>query len=179
MHGFLDKLPIVRGLERSSGDTEVEESKEEESAIDEDTKRLLSKIMRSKGFCWLADSHIAANYWSHTVSTFECECLGRWWAALPREQWPEESKKVILSDFDSYDHVESNDNLTTVGDRRQEIVIIGPGIVDDHVQGSICKALDECLLLDDEFDIYKTHINDESFLKSYFTNPMSVKMATF
>lgn len=60
-----------------------------------------------------------------------------WWAAVPREQWPDspELHNYILSDWQE-----------PFGDRRQEIVFIGAGMK----QEVICEALETSLLTDDE-----------------------------
>ena len=76
---FLRCLPVSRGLPEQVDDEEPIEGSEE-------AKRALDTVVRSKGFLWLADSHVAANYWSHAGSSFELQCLGRWWSTLPRPQ---------------------------------------------------------------------------------------------
>ena len=40
--------------------------------------------------------------------------LGRWWADLPKEEWPPGADEEIMRDFEG-----------THGDRRQELVFIG------------------------------------------------------
>ena len=44
----------------------------------------------------------------------EIATLGRWWADLPREEWPPGAEEEITRDFEG-NH----------GDRRQELVFIG------------------------------------------------------
>ncbi|KAL7553136.1 hypothetical protein ACHAWF_016388 [Thalassiosira exigua] len=73
----LCKLPVVRG---------VPESGENSVDMDEDREKVFQQILRSKGFTWTADSNVKALYWSHAGSSFEMQCLGRWWATLPRQQ---------------------------------------------------------------------------------------------
>ena len=111
------------------------------------TARALATIVRSKGFLWLASSHDAAYYWSHAGNHFAAELMGRWWATLPEDRYPEDMRKSILSDFDGED-----------GDRRQEIVFIGVGAVAQ--QAAITEALDACLLTDDELAAYRAADND-------------------
>ena len=103
--------------------------------------------MRSKGFLWLASSHDAAYYWSHAGNHFAAELMGRWWATLPEDRYPEDMRSSILSDFDGED-----------GDRRQEIVFIGVGAVAQ--QAAITEALDACLLTDDEMAAYRAADDD-------------------
>lgn len=76
---MLSNLPITRGLNSDSTTTVDEKEKK-------DIKELFSCLLRSKGFCWLANSNIAALYWSHAGTSFEMQCLGRWWATVPKEQ---------------------------------------------------------------------------------------------
>ncbi|GFH44257.1 hypothetical protein CTEN210_00731 [Chaetoceros tenuissimus] len=159
----LGDLPIVHGLPE----------------IHENTNSVLKNVIRSKGFCWLADSHIAAHYWSHAGSSFELKCLGRWWATLPQEQWPEEARDDILVDFDNHNHEES-DSFVSVGDRRQEVVLIGEGIGEEQNRQEITRILNECCLTDEEYEVYKKYaFDDEEKLKQEFSNTIPVKMMTF
>jgi G3E family GTPase len=76
---FLRYLPISRGLpDKAQSEAALEMS--------EVAKTALQQVVRSKGFVWLGDSNIAANYWSHAGSSFEMQCLGRWWSTLSREE---------------------------------------------------------------------------------------------
>jgi len=166
----LKLMPVLRGLP-------VEGTGQD--GINDNHKKAMANILRSKGFCWLADSHIAANYWSHAGSSFELQCLGRWWATLPQDQWPEDAKEEILVDFDSPDHDESN-SFASVGDRRQEIVLIGKGLGDLATKRNIEDVLNKCLLTDKEFDSYKAMLTGENGLEQQlFPNHIPVKMMTF
>ena len=118
----------------------IQDGKADHSSLNP-TARALATIVRSKGFLWLASSHDAAYYWSHAGNHFAAELMGRWWATLPEERYPEDMRASILSDFDGED-----------GDRRQEIVFIGVGAVAQ--QAAITEALDACLLTDDEMKEY-------------------------
>jgi G3E family GTPase len=164
-------LPVIRGLPSDGGIRE--------SDFTEEQKLAMSCIIRSKGFCWLADSHIAANYWSHAGSSFEIQCLGRWWATLSQDKWPQEARDDILLDFDNPSHDESN-GFASVGDRRQEIVLIGKGLNDDRQRTAIQKILESCLVSDEEYSIYKTKaLKEEDALKNTFANSIPVKVMTF
>ena len=76
---------------------------------------------------------------------------------MPENQWPMDVKETILQDF----HHDTNDadagsnepSQILVGDRRQEIVIIGKSSMLNEDQ--IRHVLDDCLLSDDEFETYK------------------------
>ena len=76
---FLRFLPISRGLPETT-------TAEGALNISDDAKKVLQTVVRSKGFVWLGDSNIAANYWSQAGSSFELQCLGRWWATLSRKE---------------------------------------------------------------------------------------------
>ena len=124
----------------------IQDGKADHSSLNP-TARALATIVRSKGFLWLASSHDAAYYWSHAGNHFAAELMGRWWATLPEERYPEDMRASILSDFDGED-----------GDRRQEIVFIGVGAVAQ--QAAITEALDACLLTDDELAQYRAADDD-------------------
>jgi len=94
-------------------------------------------VLRSKGFFWLASRMDIAGLWSQAGGLLRIERAGRWWAAVPREQWPDspELQSYILSEWQQ-----------PYGDRRQEIVFIGA----DMKQDVICEALESSLLTDEE-----------------------------
>ncbi len=171
----LKRLPVVRGL---SSDENLEEV-----TLNDEQEKTLRNVLRSKGFCWLADSHAAAMYWSHAGSSFEIQCLGRWWATLPRDQWPEEAFEEILTDFDNKDHDEFDYDFSSVGDRRQEVVLIGPGLSNRDNRVYVKEALDKCLVTETEYkkyqDLVRAQEDSESALKSVFTSPLNVQMLTY
>ena len=168
----LQKLPVVRGVPADQIDN-IDD-------LDENEKKVFQQVIRSKGFAWTADSNVKALYWSHSGCSFEMQCLGRWWATLPKSQWPEEAKESILADFDCIDHDESAASLSssTVGDRRQEIVFIGPGIGSNDSQDVIKGKLDSCLLNDEEWDLFRKNRSDEASL-TCFANPLQERMLTY
>lgn len=169
---ILRNLPVIRGVPSGvSGDT---------NDTEEHVKEVFQKVLRSKGFAWTADSNVKALYWSHAGSSFEMQCLGRWWATLPRQQWPEEAKESILADFDVLEHDDAaaSPATSTVGDRRQEVVFIGPGLASSGAQAVIQAALNACLLNDEEWDVYRAERHDEASL-THFENPLETRMLTY
>ena len=176
---FLGALPIKRGAPptmTAEGGGEANT----DSDISEGCRVALSRVLRSKGFSWLADSNRAAMYWSHAGSSFEMQCLGRWWATLPRDQWPEEAGEMILAEFDDVGHEEGRGS--TVGDRRQEIVFIGPGLGGGAAAaGEISAALDSCLLSRQEWDVYCGAQDDggDAKLREIFANPIESRVVQF
>jgi G3E family GTPase len=184
---LLKLMPIVRGLPpiNSHNDNEEDANNENKQSfminINNEIEDAFSSIVRSKGFSWLANSHIAAYYWSHAGSSFEMQCLGRWWATLGRDQWPEEAIDDILIDFDCVDHIDSNnvELMKSVGDRRQEIVFIGQGLNNTKKQEIIKQCLDSCLLTHDEFALYSKIRQEENELSTTFENPFEIEMLTY
>ena len=94
-------------------------------------------VIRSKGFFWLASRPLYAGNWSQAGAVCRHGRAGRWWAAVPREQWPREPEALatITQHWDE-----------RVGDARQELVLIGIGMD----EAALRQRLDACLLTDHE-----------------------------
>jgi G3E family GTPase len=92
-------------------------------------------VVRSKGYFWLASHPTLAGSWSQAGAVARHGPAGYWWAAVPKEEWPDEPEAVarIQQKWDEL-----------VGDARQEIVIIGVSM--DEV--ALRKRFDACLLTD-------------------------------
>ena len=97
-----------------------------------------SSILRSKGYFWLASRHTLAGFWSQAGGVISADPGGQWWAETPRDDWPLEDAQQIAEIESIWDE--------NVGDRRQEIVIIGQ----DLQIAEVTRSLDACLLTDDE-----------------------------
>ena len=95
------------------------------------------KLLRSKGFFWLASKHQDAGSWSQAGGLMRHGFAGRWWRFVPKSQWPQDEESVAA--------IMANWQLST-GDCRQELVFIGQNI--DFVQ--MRTELDACLLNDEE-----------------------------
>ncbi|KAA6171188.1 zinc metallochaperone GTPase ZigA [Pseudomonas marginalis] len=95
------------------------------------------KLLRSKGFFWLASKHRDAGSWSQAGGLMRHGFAGRWWRFVPKSQWPEDQESVAA--------IMGNWQLST-GDCRQELVFIGQNI--DFAQLRV--ELDACLLTDEE-----------------------------
>lgn len=95
------------------------------------------KLLRSKGFFWLASKPEQAGSWSQAGGLMRHGFAGRWWRFVPKNQWPqdEESTATIMKNW-----------LAATGDCRQELVFIGQDI--DFAQ--LTAELDDCLLTDAE-----------------------------
>ena len=94
-------------------------------------------VLRSKGFFWLATRLDKIGVWSQAGRVARLDMGGFWWAAVPREHWPESLS--FQDELEGKWHPE-------VGDCRQELVFIGIGM--DEV--AIYDSLQECLLTDEE-----------------------------
>jgi len=94
-------------------------------------------VFRSKGFFWLATKHAVVEEWSQAGGACNHQPAGLWWADIPPAEWPTDTE--ALEDIGRHWHDD-------IGDRRQEIVIIGREM-DETV---LAARLDACLLTDDE-----------------------------
>jgi G3E family GTPase len=94
-------------------------------------------VIRSKGVFWLATRLTKAGYWSQAGAVARHQCAGHFWAAVPREHWPEDSR-----------HIERTWKEPN-GDCRQEIVLIGTQMDRSALTG----MLDAALLTPDELAI--------------------------
>jgi G3E family GTPase len=94
-------------------------------------------VVRSKGFFWLATHPTMAGNWSQAGAVARHEPAGYWWAAIPKDHWPEDPDAVAAIEA-KWDE--------RVGDARQEIVLIGI----DMNETALRKRFDACLLTDAE-----------------------------
>ena len=95
------------------------------------------RLLRSKGFFWLASKHQEAGSWSQAGGLMRHGFAGRWWRFVPKEQWPEDDEGVqaIMRNWQA-----------DVGDCRQELVFIG-----QHIDfARLTAELEACLLNDAE-----------------------------
>ncbi|WP_417605694.1 zinc metallochaperone GTPase ZigA [Oceanimonas baumannii] len=95
------------------------------------------RLLRSKGFFWLASRPDLAGQWNQAGGIAYHGGAGLFWQAVPEENWPEEeeSREHIMASW-----------AEPYGDRRQELVFIGQGLD----QSGLCSELDTCLLTDAE-----------------------------
>lgn len=95
------------------------------------------KLLRSKGFFWLASKYREAGSWSQAGGLMRHGLAGRWWRFVPKTQWPtdDEGMQEILKHWD-----------VQTGDCRQELVFIGQNIDFERLSAE----LDACLLDDQE-----------------------------
>ena len=101
------------------------------------SKDIEGKLIRSKGFFWLATRPQLAGSWSQAGGMARYGAAGLFWKAVPKEQWPEDPEylKAIEEQW-----------MEPFGDMRQELVVIGQGLN----KNDIIERLDRCLLTDDQ-----------------------------
>ncbi len=90
--------------------------------------------VRAKGFFWLSSRPDFVGEVSQAGAFVRHQGIGRWWAAIPKNQWPDgdEFEKVIQKYWEN-----------EYGDRRQEIVFIG--LKNEMDEKDMRKRLDACL----------------------------------
>lgn len=94
-----------------------------------------SGVVRAKGFFWLASRPEFVGELSQAGPLVRTEAVGYWWAAVPNEKWPQDPELVakVKKHWDEL-----------WGDRRQELVFIGTGEMDED---ALRKSLDSCLMV--------------------------------
>ena len=95
------------------------------------------KLIRSKGYFWLATRPEFAGQWSQAGGIARYGFAGMFWKAIPKSRWPEDPEYLQA--------IEQN-WVEPFGDMRQELVFIGQGLD----EAAMTQALDDCLLSEDE-----------------------------
>ena len=95
------------------------------------------KLIRSKGFFWLATRPEFAGQWSQAGGIAHYGFAGMFWMSVPRKDWPtdEEYLESIKKQW-----------VEPFGDMRQELVFIGQGLDKER----IINDLNNCLLSESE-----------------------------
>lgn len=93
----------------------------------------LDHVVRAKGHFWLATRTHWVGELAVAGSQIVTSRMGRWWAAVTKNQWPEDDQfeRFVARHWDAI-----------WGDRRQELVFIGIGMDEALIR----KRLDDCLL---------------------------------
>ena len=92
-------------------------------------------VVRAKGFFWLATRPDFVGEVSQAGAFVRHQGIGRWWAAVPEERWPESKEfRDAINNYWTEDY----------GDRRQEIVFIGIKNQMDEI--GMKKELDKLLV---------------------------------
>ena len=95
------------------------------------------KLIRSKGYFWLATRPQFAGSWSQAGGIARYGFAGMFWKAVPEANWPTDTQTLafIRSQWEE-----------PFGDMRQELVFIGQGLDETAMR----QALDECLLTEED-----------------------------
>jgi G3E family GTPase len=96
-------------------------------------------LLRVKGLVWLATRNLLVGGVSRTRWQNACGTAGIWWAALPREEWPQEPEALMRM---------QETWREPYGDRRQELILIGDT---EPLSTTTRRQLDACLLTDEEY----------------------------
>ncbi|MDG0026949.1 GTP-binding protein [Trinickia sp. Y13] len=100
-------------------------------------------VLRSKGFFWLATRNDVAGSLSQAGGVCRHGPAGMWWAAQPRDEWPQDDELAAEIAADWYGAPED----ASIGDRRQELVLIGVALDAQRWR----EKFDACLLTDEEY----------------------------
>jgi G3E family GTPase len=95
------------------------------------------KLIRSKGYFWLATRPEFAGQWSQAGGIARYGFGGMFWKSVPKEDWP--------TDETYMESIQKN-WVEPFGDMRQELVFIGQGLD----KNKVIAALDSCLLSEEE-----------------------------
>ena len=95
------------------------------------------KLIRSKGYFWLATRPQYAGQWSQAGGIARYGFAGLFWKAVPKKDWP--------SDVEYLENIKKT-WVEPFGDMRQELVFIGQELQKEK----IILALDDCLLKEEE-----------------------------
>jgi G3E family GTPase len=101
-------------------------------------------VLRCKGFFWLATRSDIGGSLSQAGGALRHGPAGMWWAAQERSEWPTgdaELEAEIAADW----YGDADD--MTIGDRRQELAMIGTELDVSHWR----TAFDACLVTDEEW----------------------------
>ena len=108
------------------------------------SKDLSGKLIRSKGYFWLATRPQFAGNWNQAGGIAHHGFAGMFWKAIPPKDWPTEKE--------SLEYIKEK-WIEPFGDMRQELVFIGQNLDQDK----ITQLLDECLLSDEDLLMGKDH----------------------
>ena len=108
------------------------------------------KLIRSKGFFWLATRPEFAGQWSQAGGIAHYGFAGMFWKAVPEKDWPQD-EEYLSSIKEQW--------VEPFGDMRQELVFIGQHLDKEKM----INSLDQCLLTEEEVlkgRVYWESLND-------------------
>ncbi|KGJ88351.1 cobalamin synthesis protein P47K [Colwellia psychrerythraea] len=95
------------------------------------------KLIRSKGYFWLASRPQFCGQWSQAGGIARYGFAGMFWKSIPKDSWP--------TDKESLEEIQKQ-WVEPFGDMRQELVFIGQKLD----KAAMTLALDQCLLSEEE-----------------------------
>ncbi|MDO6425797.1 zinc metallochaperone GTPase ZigA [Thalassotalea sp. 1_MG-2023] len=108
------------------------------------------KLLRSKGYFWLASRPQFCGQWSQAGGIARYGFAGMFWKSIPQKNWPQ--------DNDTLEAIHKQ-WVEPFGDMRQELVFIGQQLN----KAAMINALDQCLLSEEELlrgENYWSTLND-------------------
>jgi G3E family GTPase len=102
-------------------------------------------LVRAKGLFWLCTRMDDVGDFQLAGSLIDCSPIGKWWASVDEEDWPERARDSIYAEWEE-----------PFGDRRQEIVFIGI----DLSRQALESRLDACLITEEELQQDYTAMSD-------------------
>jgi len=102
------------------------------------------KLIRSKGYFWLASRPQFCGQWSQAGGVARYGFAGMFWKSIPKDNWP--------TDKESLEEIQKQ-WVEPFGDMRQELVFIGQKLD----KAAMVSALDQCLLSEEELLKGKNH----------------------
>ena len=103
--------------------------------------KFMGELLRSKGFVWIATTNKIMGSWQQAGNVLKLEEEGLWMSET-RDLW----EGTPAESFVKKDMINDKGEEYLYADRRQELVFIGIGLNHKAIQ----KALDDCLLTDEE-----------------------------
>jgi len=143
---FLDPYFMLRYEEVEGPELRSHLDKLQKQAAFKQAKRieLMGELLRSKGFIWIATSNYIMGGFQQAGNILRIESQGPWMCENS-EQWEGTPNEALIYK----DMVKENGEEWPYMDRRQELVFIGHRLNHQAIQ----KALDHCLLNDDEMNM--------------------------
>jgi len=141
---FLDPYFMLRYEEVEGPEPELDELQKQAAFKQAKRIELMGELLRSKGFIWIATSNYIMGGFQQAGNILRIEAQGPWMCENA-EQWEGTPNEALIYK----DMVKENGEEWPYMDRRQELVFIGHRVNNEAIQ----KALDHCLLNDDEMNM--------------------------
>jgi len=143
---FLEPFFMLRYQEDESRQlrSQLDKLQKQAAAKQANRVKVMGELLRSKGFVWVASTNFIMGGWQQAGNILRIEGEGPWMCEMPDMWKGTPSEELVLADM-----CKENGDEWPHGDRRQELVFIGHNIKHEAIQ----KALDQCLLTDEEMEM--------------------------